>query len=56
MRVANSEEEIISFGEGRGSTDCALKAFRQGKRVFLCSPQDGKDCAKKIIRMMEGGE
>ena len=37
MKVAKSEREIIDHSEGKGSLDCGLKAFRQGKKVLLCT-------------------
>lgn len=39
MKVAKSEEEISQFAEGNGSRDCAIQAFRQGKKVLLCTPE-----------------
>lgn len=53
MRVAKSEEEITAFGEGTGSTNCAITAFRQGRPVILCSPDEAKGAADKIIKMLE---
>lgn len=43
MKVAKTEQEIIRHSEGKGSLNCGLTAFKQGKKVILCTPEDNND-------------
>lgn len=53
MKVAKSEREIIEHSEGTGSLDCGLKAFRQGKKVLLCTPTSKIDDVLKELEVEE---
>jgi len=51
MIVAKCEEDIVRHAEGRGSLDCGLKAYRAGKMVLLCSPEDDTG---EVVGYVEG--
>lgn len=53
MKVAESEKDIINHAESKGSLNCGLTAFRQGKKVLLFTPED---TAEDIMREIEGDE
>jgi len=49
MKRATSEKEIEEHVEGKGSLNCALTAFRQGKPVYLATPDsDIKELIKEL--------
>ena len=50
VTIAKSEQEIKDFAEGKGSMDCALKAFRQKKKVLLCTPESK---IEDVLNLME---
>ncbi len=52
--IPKSEQEIIDNVKSKGSRDCALKAFKQGKPIFICNPDkdDVKEVSDKILKRL----
>ena len=43
IQIAQTEQDIINHAEGKGSLNCALTGFRQGKKVLLCTSNTTKE-------------
>jgi hypothetical protein len=53
FKVAKTEQDIINHAEGKGSLDCALKGFQQGKPVLLCTPDAD---IQEVLAFLKEGE